>query len=100
MAGENPKFKGNTRVSAIEKGGFEEALAAHRYTEIPSNQKMRILYDGEKRAEIVGFAPQGNPEDATDWLLQKFAYDGTTSRALSRTIAYGAWSLASTYSYT
>jgi len=98
MIGTGDKYLGQVRVSSIEKAGFEDTLFAHRYVEIPSNQKMRVLYNADGTADIDGFAPKGLSEGDTGWLLRKYTYDAS-SRMTERNIAYGAWSLASTYTF-
>ncbi len=95
----NPDQLGSVLPSKIEQAGWEKNLYAHRYTEIPSNMGMRVLYDGNNRAEIVGYAPRGLLSGDDGWLLQKLAYNGSTTDVVSRTIGYGNFSNASIATY-
>jgi len=85
------KQEGAVKPSSLEQQKYEPDLWADRITEIPSNMQMRIAYDVSNRAEYVGFAPKGLAEATDGWLLHKFAYDGASTRCVSRKIAYGNW---------
>jgi hypothetical protein len=93
------RFEGAVKPSSIEKDGYESDLYAHRSVEIPSNMGMRVSYDASNRPQYVGYAPRALAEGTAGWLLQKFDYDGTTTRCTSRTIAYGNWTGRATASY-
>jgi len=83
--------EGAVKPSSLEQQVYEGDLFAQRITEIPSNMQMRIAYDVSNRVEYVGFAPRSLAEGADGWLLHKFAYDGSSTRCVSRKIAYGNW---------
>ena len=65
-----------------------------------------IAYDGSNRVQYVGKAIAGTATSATTgWQIYKLAYDGATSRVISKTWASGdpgfthEWDERASYSY-
>ena len=93
----NEDLTGNTHPSSAEHAEHDLDVIAKRLVEIPSNLKMRVIYNSDRTVDIDGYAPRGLDEGTSGWLLRKFSY--SNQQIVSRTIAYGAWSLASTYTF-
>lgn len=96
--GTNKDLAGAVKPSSIEYDGYEGDLFAHRFTEVPSNMKMRVAYDGSGNAQYVGYAPTGLAEGTDGWLLFKYTYDGS-NRCTQKDVAYGNWTARTGYTY-
>lgn len=65
----------------------------------------RIAYDANDRIQYVGKAVAGTTEGTTRWSIYRLAYDGATTRIVSKTWAGGetsmkwSWTLRLTYTY-
>ena len=98
--GELERLNGQLKISAAEAIEHEDLIKAKRFTEIPSNGQLRCDYlartDG--LPTYVGFAPRGLSTSTSEWLLQKFTYDGNAQMTL-RQIAYDSWDNRSIASY-
>lgn len=95
--GNTEALNGQLKVSHAEGREHEQALYAKRTTEIPSNQKMRVEYDGSNNPVYVGFGPKGLAEGTDGWIIQKYTYSG--SNPTERNIAYGNWTNRASYTY-
>ena len=90
---------GAVKPSSLEQQVYEPDLWADRITEIPTNMQGRWAYDGSNRCIYAGYAPRGLAEGTNGWLLHKYDYDGTTTKCISRTIAYGNWTNRASETY-
>ena len=92
MLGTSPTQSGAVKPSSLEQQKYEPDLWADRITEIPSNMKKRAD-PNFTNPTYVGFAPKGLGEDDDGWLLWKCTGDTAID------IAYGSWTLRTTYTY-
>lgn len=90
--GDTRELYGNTRVSGFEASIYEPALAAGRYTDIPSNLQMFMDYllrtDGQPT--YIGYGAKGLATSANGWLIYKFTFDDNGFITIRQT-AYAAW---------
>jgi YD repeat-containing protein len=96
--GQGIQHEGAVKPDSISVDSYEQDLFAARITEIPTNHQMRIEYDGAGNAYIVGYAPRGLSENTTGWLIHAYSYD-SSSRVISRKIAYDSWTNRATATY-
>lgn len=90
MAEHEHETYGQVRNSEIEVLEYEEALKAKRIIRLPSNQLLRLDYEGGANPIYVGSAPKGVADSASGWLLHKLAFNAS-SYCTARGIAYDAW---------
>jgi hypothetical protein len=74
---------GHHGSSAVENREHEPGLFARRVVNIPSNQKIRIAYNGSGQEEYVGFAPKGLNENETGWMIYKLTYSSNRLEELN-----------------
>ncbi len=91
------KMIGSVKNSTAERREHEANVLAKRMVEIPSNLKMRIIYNDDNTRFIDGYAPRDLGEGEEGWLLRRFTYD--SRKIVAREIAYGNWSNASGATY-
>ena len=88
---------GSVKNSTAERREHEADILAKRMVEIPSNLKMRVIYNDDNTRFIDGYAPRGLGEGEEGWMMRRFNY--SNRRVILREIAYGNWSSATGASY-
>jgi len=85
-------LEGRSKPSTIESDVYDKDIVALRYSEIPSNQQMRVDFDTrtDGQAVYMGWAARGLSESDTGWLLHYLEYDGNNA-FIKRTIAIDSW---------
>lgn len=88
------KIEGAVKPSSIEVDAYENAIFAHRYTEIPSNMQMKVDYNfSNKTQRYIGYAPRGLLTSQDGWLIHQFLYSLASfpNQLSARVIAYDSW---------
>ena len=92
------RFEPKGAANPLEDREHDAELWAKKVTEVPSNMKMRGVYDASDNPIYLGFAVRGLSESADGWLLYKLQYDSRNNCVL-RDIGYDSWDNVLTASY-
>ena len=96
-SGNGGQFPGWVRSSKIEQATYEQDMYARRSIVLPSNQQLRVEYDGSNNPIYIGTAPRGLASSQDGWMLQKLTW--VDCNMTLQQIAYGNWDNRASESY-
>lgn len=89
LTGTGYKLTGQTRSTDAENREHEADMYAKRVMDMPSNQQLRVAYDGDNNPIYVGVAPSGLESSSGGWMISKFTW--SSGNMTLRQTGYGAW---------